>query len=182
MGQPQERPWTNAQAAEAMLGTGEPFDQVISAFRLLDAPGHLLRRAHQRSYELFTAHVGDEATRQQVALLLALAQRPGASQNELVADTGIDKSTLKEMLGRMVARGWVIRARDAKDSRAWTLGIAEAGRALLEQLLPRVAAAQVDILAPLTPEERPVFLACLRKVIGLGALPADEPGEASADP
>ena len=114
----------------------------LGSFDLRAAPGHLLRRNHQRSYELFAARVGDAATRQQFALLLTLAQRPGSSQNELVEMTGMDKSTLKELLGRLVSRRWVERERDPADNRAWTMRITPAGRALIEELLPRVAAAQ----------------------------------------
>lgn len=140
---------------------------LLEAFDLLSAPGHLLRRNHQRSYELFTARVGDAVTRQQFALLLALAQRPGSSQNDLVGATGMDKSTLKELIGRLVGRGWVERGRDAADSRAWTMVVTSSGRALLDELLPRVAAAQRDILEPLAEADRAIFMRCLRVLIGL---------------
>lgn len=141
----------------------------LAAFDLLAAPGHLLRRNHQRSYELFTARIGEVMTRQQFALLLALAQRPGSSQNDLVAATGMDKSTLKEMIGRLVARGWVQRGRDAADNRAWTMAVTAEGKAILHDLLPRVAAAQRDILEPLAEEDRATFMRCLRVLIGLEA-------------
>ncbi|HMI20610.1 MAG TPA: MarR family winged helix-turn-helix transcriptional regulator [Sphingomonas sp.] len=135
-------------------------------FDLLSAPGHLLRRNHQRSYELFTKRVGPTVTRQQFALLLSLAQRPGASQRDLVDATGMDKSTLKEMLERMVARGWVLRERDPSDSRAWTMLMTAQGRELLNELIPLVAGVQRDILAPLAEEDRPVFMRLLRTLLG----------------
>ncbi len=141
----------------------------LAAFDLHTAPGHLLRRNHQRSYELFSARVGDVMTRQQFALLLTLAQRSGSSQNELVGATGMDKSTLKEMLGRLVLRGWVERERAPADNRAWTMRVTPAGRALLAELVARVAAAQRDILAPLAEADRPVFIRCLQTLLGIGA-------------
>lgn len=144
---------------------GDQSRQDLADFDLLSAPGHLLRRAHQRSYELFTKRVGATVTRQQFALLLSLAQRPGASQRELVDATGMDKSTLKEMLERMVARGWVLRERDPSDSRAWTMLMTVQGRELLNELIPLVAAVQRDILAPLPEEDRPVFMRLLRTLI-----------------
>lgn len=134
---------------------------------LLDMPGHLLRRAHQRSYELFVQHVGSDVTRQQIALLIALSRTPGASQNMLVAETGFDKSTLKEMLNRMVARGWVDRSRDPNDSRAWMMHISPDGQAALDHHMADVLRVQEEILAPLPPDLRPVFLHCLRVLIGL---------------
>ena len=147
----------------------EPTRDPIASFDLLAAPGHLLRRNHQRSYELFTQRVGDLATRQQFALMLALAQRPGCSQNELVAATGMDKSTIKEMLGRLVTRGWVERRRDPNDSRAWTMRLTDEGLATVGELVPKVAAAQEDIIAPLPEADRPFFLHCLRVLLGMEA-------------
>ena len=130
-------------------------------------PGHLLRRAHQRSYEIFTRHVGDRATRQQVAVLLTLGQRPGAAQSDLVTATGMDKSTLKELIGRMVVRGLVVRERDPGDNRAWQLRLAPAGQSLLDDVMPRVRATQRDILAPLAEAERALFMHMLRTLTGL---------------
>lgn len=136
-------------------------------FDLGMVPGHLLRRNHQRSYEIFTQLVGGDMTRQQIALLVALTQTPGASQNELVGVTGFDKSTLKEMLGRMVAKGWVKRERDPQDSRAWTMDITTLGQAQLDERMDKVRAVQKEILAPLPKNLRPVFLRCLRILVGL---------------
>lgn len=147
-----------ALTRKAKLGNAE-------SFHLLDAPGHLLRRNHQRSYEIFTRLVGVDVTRQQVALLVALTQNPGSSQNALVAATGIDKSTMKEMLGRLIKRGWIDRKKDENDNRAWVMNITPKGRAIVDDRIAAVIAAQAEILAPLEPEERPVFLALLRKLI-----------------
>ena len=136
-------------------------------FELIEAPGHLLRRNHQRSYDIFTRLVGADVTRQQIALLLALDRAPGASQNELVRLTGFDKSTLKEMIGRMIPKGWVLRERDPDDSRAWKMHISPAGKILLQERMAKLQAVQAEILAPLPADMRPVFLRCLRIMIGL---------------
>lgn len=153
-------------------------EKLLAALRLLDTPGHLLRRNHQRSYEIFSTLVGDDVTRQQMALLIALHQNSGAAQNRLVALTGFDKATIAEMLGRMIARGWVSRVRDARDARAWTMHITASGRELLLERIPLVVAAQKEILAPLPAEMRPVFLRCLRLLLGLDPVgePPDQAG------
>ncbi len=145
----------------------------LTDFMLLDAPGHLLRRNHQRSFEIFSRIVGDDVTRQQIALLIALARHPGASQRELVDETGIDKSTMKEMVGRMIARGWIARERHQTDSRAWTMRITDLGSELLDSRIDKVAEAQREILAPLDEAERTHFLGCLRKLLGLEATMSD---------
>lgn len=138
----------------------------LARFELLAAPGHLLRRNHQRSFDIFSRHVGNDLTRQQFALMLALGQRPGASQRDLVEATGIDKSTLKEMLGRLVTRGWVKRERDPRDSRAWTMDLTAEGTGLLLDNVTKVQAAQREIMAPLSEDEQATLLALLRKLLG----------------
>ncbi|WP_156680781.1 MarR family winged helix-turn-helix transcriptional regulator [Sphingomonas profundi] len=154
----------------------------LSHFSLLDAPGHLLRRNHQRSYEIFARIVGDDVTRQQIALLIALGKHPGASQRELVDRTGIDKSTMKEMVGRMIARGWIAREKDRTDSRAWTMRITEEGGALLLDRLERVEIAQREIVAPLDEPDRVTFLRCLRVLVGLDGCSDDGVAELLATP
>lgn len=139
----------------------------LAEFDLMNAPGHLLRRNHQRSYEIFTRWVGDDVTRQQMALMIALAKHPGASQRDLVDATGIDKSTLKEMLGRMVAKGWVNRKRDPNDSRAWTMVATRMGEEIIADRLDAVDAAQKEIVAPLPDEYRAIFIKSLRILVGL---------------
>src|SRR6185369_8004993 len=84
----------------------------IDAFVLVDAPGHLLRRCHQKSEELFTAAIGsDGPTRQQIAVLVTVCQHPDVSQAELVTRTGIDKNTLTQMINRLTERGLLERRR-----------------------------------------------------------------------
>ena len=150
-----------------MDGTDRTANEELANFDLLAAPGHLLRRNHQRSYDIFKKYVGSDITRQQFALLLALNKHPNAAQKDLVSATGIDKSTLKEMLGRMIARGWVLRDRDQKDNRAWTMRITPDGLSVLKTHVSGVAAAQREILAPLSPSERATFLRYLRILVGM---------------
>jgi DNA-binding MarR family transcriptional regulator len=138
---------------------------VLGQFDLLSAPGHLLRRNHQRSVDIFARNVGADVTRQQIGTLIALEKHPGASQRDLVEETGIDKSTLKEMLNRMVARGWVARKRDARDSRAWTMSLTDEGRALLLDRIDKVEAAQHEILEPLSEADRETFMRCMRVLL-----------------
>src|SRR5256885_9575222 len=84
-------------------GTGE---RRVEDYRLDEAPGHLLRRCQQRAVEIFAQEIGRaRLTPRQFALLLTLARRPGISQTELVAETSIDRSTLGEMIDRLVRRG-----------------------------------------------------------------------------
>ena len=155
-------------------------EDALATFELLDAPGHLLRRNHQRSYDIFCRIVGDDVTRQQIAVLVALAKHPGASQRDLVQGTGMDKSTLKEMLGRLVEKGWIARERHAADSRAWTMRITEAGGQVLLDRLPKVRAAQEEILAPLSERDRGALIHFLRVLAGVEQPSPPEEEDATA--
>jgi DNA-binding MarR family transcriptional regulator len=137
-------------------------------FALHDAPGHLLRRCHQRSEELFTLALGaDGPTRQQIALLVTVVQNPAASQVELVELTGIDKNTLTQMINRLTTRGLLERKQSKADARTNAISATPAGVKLLESVLPKVKEVQDQILAPLPVELRPVFQHCMRLIIGL---------------
>ncbi len=125
-------------------------------------PGHLLRRAQQRAVDLFVQAVGENGLRPpQFAVLVTVYQNPGLNQTHLVDRTGIDRSTIAEMIDRMVARGYVERKRDAADQRVNTLWATAAGIAALEACVDAAMAAQDRILAPVPPEKRAALLEAL---------------------
>lgn len=133
-------------------------------------PGHLLRRCQQRAVDLFVAEVGEHGpTPPQFAVLLAVFQNPGVSQAELVRSSGIDRSTLAELVRRMVDRGLLRRRRTLRDQRANALAVTAAGTALIQAVFPAMLRAQSRILAPLPAERHAGFLADLALVAGLAA-------------
>ena len=71
-----------------------------------------------------------ELTKQQFTLLAALEHHDGASQTVLVEITGIDRSTLAEMVRRMLEKGLCRRERTEEDQRANAVAISpdRAGR------------------------------------------------------
>ena len=145
----------------------------VETFDLHDAPGHLLRRCHQRSEELFTNAVGtDGPTRQQIALLVTVSQHPEASQAALVELTGIDKNTLTQMIKRQTERGLLERRKAKGDGRTNAISATPAALRLLESVMPKVRRVQEEILAPLPVDLRPVFKRCLRLISGI-----EDPGD-----
>jgi MarR family transcriptional regulator, temperature-dependent positive regulator of motility len=137
------------------------------AFRLQDSPVHLLRLALQRASELFAERVdAGELTLRQFMVLLAAHQRPGCTQTDLVAMTGIDRSTMGEMLDRMVRRGLLTRRRASHDQRANLIDLMDVGRQALAAAMPAVQAAQQNLLDALSPDLQQPFLEMLRRVAG----------------
>jgi MarR family transcriptional regulator, lower aerobic nicotinate degradation pathway regulator len=135
---------------------------------LLHHPGHLLRRCHQRSHEIFNQAIGRRGiTRQQTALLLVLADHPGASQQELSDASGFDRNTLAEISHRLIRKGLIERRRSEADSRAYEVFLTPAGARLVQRILPDAHEVQRRILEPLPPALRDVFVRCLRIMLGL---------------
>jgi DNA-binding MarR family transcriptional regulator len=131
---------------------------------------HLLHRAVQISADLYTEQAGPEAiTPRQFAVLTAVAEAEGATQSQLVRSTGVDRSTLAELLTRLTARGLVARLRSAGDARVNQVSLTESGRALLAATEPHAAAADLALLSRLPEDRRARFLKDLRRLVAPGA-------------
>lgn len=132
--------------------------------------GHLIRRLHQQSTQIFQAQTqaaGFDLTSVQFAALDAIAQQPGIDQASLAAAIGFDRATLGGVVDRLELKGLVQRVVNAQDRRARQLTLTAAGEAQLAACRPVVEALQTDILSPLTSKERGVFLTLAAKALGL---------------
>ncbi len=133
------------------------------------SPSHLLHRALQLALDIYAVETGPVAiTQRQYAVMAAVAANEGLSQTELVRATGIDRSTLADLVGRMIAKGYLARERSAEDARANTVKLDEAGRAVLEATAPRVAAADQRILELLGGKKREPFVEALQRLARAG--------------
>ena len=140
----------------------------VASYPLGEAPGHLIRRCQQRAIDLFVEEVGDGGpTPRQFAVLLTVYQNPGMMQAELVRITGIDRSTLAEILRRLTDRGQIARARTAADQRANALELTPAGEAALLAAFDAAERAQRRILEPVAPDRRGEAMAMLALLAGL---------------
>jgi MarR family transcriptional regulator, lower aerobic nicotinate degradation pathway regulator len=127
--------------------------------------GHLLRRAHQRHVAIFLASMGEDGpTPTQFAALVKLGDAGELSQNRLGRLTAMDPATIKGVVTRLVARGFVERAEDPTDQRRVTLRLSEAGKVLVAGLLDKARAATRDTLAPLSPSQQRRLVALLSKI------------------
>jgi DNA-binding MarR family transcriptional regulator len=123
---------------------------------------HLLHRVLQLALDVYAEETGKGAlTQRQYAVLAAAATVDGATQTDLVRMTGIDRSTLADMVARMIEKGWLGRERSKTDARAKTVSVTEKGRATLKEIAPRVEAADERILAGLSTSRRAAFLSAL---------------------
>lgn len=133
-----------------------------SAKRAAASVGHLLHRAAQRALDLYAAEAGPGAvTQRQHAVLAAVAEREGAAQADLVAATGVDRSTLADMVARMIEKGLLARERSALDARANAVRLTDAGREALDSIGPKTAAADAALLGLLPKGKRDALLEAL---------------------
>ncbi|HWU14559.1 MAG TPA: MarR family winged helix-turn-helix transcriptional regulator [Caulobacter sp.] len=129
---------------------------------LARSPSHLLHRVLQLALDIYAEESGSGGiTQRQYAVLAAVAENEGVTQTGLVRATGIDRSTLADMVARMITKGHLERQRSDQDARANTVSLTPAGAAVLEESRPKVAMADARILALLKPSKREGFLELL---------------------
>jgi DNA-binding MarR family transcriptional regulator len=136
----------------------------------IEMAGHVIRRLHQQSTQIFQAQTqaaGLDLTSVQFAALDAIAQQPGIDQASLAVTISFDRATIGGVIDRLESKGLVERVVSDEDRRSRRLHLTPAGGRLLRASRPVVEALQADILAPLSARERSTFLALAHKALGL---------------
>ena len=127
---------------------------------------HLLHRAGQCATDLFLAAARDSGlTPRQYAMLTTIAEEEGLTQTELVARTGIDRSTLADIVARLIGRGLIQRRRAKGDARAYAIKLTAQGAKALRDAEPGASATDSRLLATLTPAKRQEFLESLQTIV-----------------
>ena len=136
------------------------------SFELAETPSLLMRRCHQFYGDLYARETAArDLTKQQYLVLCALEQHDGVSQTALVETTGIDRSTLAEMVSRMLERGLISRERTATDARANAVAITAQGRRALRSARLAADRAEKALLDTLPVAERTRFMKSLATIV-----------------
>jgi DNA-binding MarR family transcriptional regulator len=133
--------------------------------QLQRSPVHLLHRAVQCAEDLFHGEMHrEDLTPRQLAVLIVVVEQEGLSQTGLVQRTGIDRSTVADMVRRMQRKGLLQRRRTKADARAYAIKITDEGRRTLHaaELITR----RVDqrILDALPSKKRERFVSALASI------------------
>jgi DNA-binding MarR family transcriptional regulator len=121
----------------------------------------------QYANDLFSRETSsNDLTKQQFTVLAAVEQNEGISQTDLVGLTGIDRSTLAEMIRRMIDKGLLDRERTESDQRANAVRIAAAGKKALRAARGASERVERALLSGLSASDRPKFLKMLTTVAG----------------
>ena len=134
----------------------------MASYDLRKSPGHLLRRAQQYANDLHSSAVGANGpTPRQFEVLHVVSRNKGISQTDLVKATGIDRSTLADMIARMLKKGLLSRSRDKDDARANNVSITPAGQRALGSSSSGVAKADAATLGVLPKAQQAAFMKAL---------------------
>ena len=127
---------------------------------------HLLHRAGQCADEMFLTSLSSRAmTPRQFAVLKAVEGSQEPSQTTLVDVTGIDRSTIADIVRRLVERGLLQRRRTRRDARMYALRLTAKGQTALHNAEPAAATTDEKLLASLAPAERSAFLDALARIV-----------------
>lgn len=137
-----------------------------SAEKLERSPIHLLHRAGQCAGDIFQSEMAAEnLTPRQYAVLYTVSQNEGLSQTNLVERTGIDRSTLADIIRRMLKKGLLQRRRTKEDARAYAVKLTDEGWRVLKAAEPMAKRVDDKILAALPTPERERFLQDLNRIV-----------------
>ena len=134
----------------------------------LDMAGHLIRRLHQQSTQVFvqrTQAAGFDLTPVQFAALDAIRAQPATDQARVAEMIAYDRATIGGVIERLAQKGWVHRVVSARDRRARELSLTPEGERILAALLPVVRGLQDEILQSLGEADRTRFLHLARQAV-----------------
>lgn len=127
---------------------------------------HLLHRAGQCAGDVFGQKVKFAGlTPRQFTILKTVAKYEGLNQTDLVDRTGVDRSTLADIVRRMLNKGLISRKRMTNDARAYAVYVTDKGRQILNEAAPAAADADKKILSALSEEQREIFLDTLSQIV-----------------
>ena len=141
---------------------------------VLDMAGHLIRRLHQQSTQVFaqrTQAAGYDLTPVQYAALEAIYEHPGSDQKFVAELIGYDRATIGGVIERLENKGWVRRVVSEQDRRARELSLTAKGNNIRLAVQPIVKELQKEILLPLDKAEQDLLIGLAKKIV-LSTVPA----------
>jgi DNA-binding MarR family transcriptional regulator len=126
---------------------------------------HLLKRAVQFSVHRYNEEVGKSGlTHRQFTVLTAVDSNDGKSQTELVKITGIDRSTLADMVARLMAQGLVQRRRTKEDARTNSVRLTPQGKKMLKAAQSAAEDVDKELLSGFAVADRKTVIECLTEM------------------
>ena len=134
--------------------------------RLIDRPGHLIRRLHQVHVALFLEECGAQnLTPIQFGVLTVLKDGKERDQVTIAYSIGIDRNTAADVISRLEKRQLLERPDNPLDRRTKLAQITASGQALVNTVVPGMIEAQKRLVAPLSDEEYETFMSLTLKLV-----------------
>src|SRR6201986_1994987 len=126
--------------------------------------GFLLRVATQRHTAIFMSRMVEGLTQTQFAALAKLFEVGPCSQNHLGRLIYLDAATIKGVVDRLLARGFVTTGDDPQDRRRRAVMLTPSGRRVTEAAIAVAAEITAQTLATLPAEEQRAIVRLLKKL------------------
>ncbi|MEQ1696169.1 MAG: MarR family transcriptional regulator [Hyphomicrobiaceae bacterium] len=131
---------------------------------------HLLHRAAQSANDLFAKEQSEGGlTSRQLVVLAAIAENEGLSQTGIVSRTGVDRSTLADVVRRLLKKGLVVRRRTKDDARAYAVKLTTEGQNLLADAGATAMRTEEKLLSGLSASNRRDLIRLLRTLADTAA-------------
>jgi MarR family transcriptional regulator, temperature-dependent positive regulator of motility len=126
---------------------------------------HLLKRATQYSVHYYMQDAGKSGlTHRQFTVLAAVDAFEGKSQTELVRITGIDRSTLADLVARLMAQGLLQRRRSKEDARTNSVRLTPVGKKALKSAQSGADDVDKSMLGMFSNTDRKTLIDCLAAI------------------
>lgn len=127
---------------------------------------HLIHRASQAANDAFTRESADGVTARQLVVLAVVADAGGCCQTDIVEHTGIDRSTLVDIMRRLEKGRLITRQRAKHDTRAYELHITNEGHRALAAGIELTKRAEKALGSRLSAGGRAQLVALLKELTG----------------
>jgi len=111
---------------------------------------------------------GLDLTARQYVILVTAAQNDGARQQDIIDTTGIDRSTVSQIMQTMIRKGLLKRRRTKEDARAYAITLTEHGRDILKASEAIATGVDAALIAVLPATRAKTFIDNLRSIIARG--------------
>lgn len=98
-------------------------------------------------------------------IMLTLADRPGATAQQLSDTTGLDKMTVSRVVRGLESQGRLVREANPADRRRWHLHLTDEGWAVYQEIARSAAARESQVYQVLEPSEHQTLLRLLLKLL-----------------
>jgi len=137
----------------------------MPGYRLDRSPAYLLHQVALPHDAIFERWAVRGLTMRQFAVLTTLGERDGVNQMTITQRTGIDRSTMTEIVGRLARRGLLHKRRNRSDMRSFVLRITDEGRRALSLAEPKANAVGALLLFAIPRTQQAAFVACLESLV-----------------